>query len=256
MSNYFDNKPMTKEIKKSLSELGFNENETRVYIALTQLGEAPASQIAKKADLPRTTTISILNKLASECFLTLHQFKGTAYYWIESPQALVGKFETKIKIANDLNQQLADLYHSENHFPGAQVFDTKTSIRNFIEKTISTLPKKSLIYTIDTPSEGNYAKIFSDKIENTFLKIKNEKSISTKTLVPFGNIKTIDPKKLALQNIELKELPQNINFKASLWLIDNLLVFFSGNPPFIVAVKHPLIVSSFKSLYSFFWNGK
>lgn len=245
---------MIKEIKKNLSELGFNNNEIMVYVALTQLGEAPASKIAKKADLPRTTAISILNKLAADGYLTLHHFRGTAYYWIESPRAIVGKFETKIKIAEDLNTLLANLYRSESHFPGAQIFDTKTSIRNFIENTISNLPLRSIIYTIDTPAEGNYAKIFSDNVGDTILSKKQTRAIFTKTLVPFGCLKTIEPRKANQKNIEIRELPADINFKASLWLINNLLVLFSGNPPFVVAIKHPLIVTSLKGVYDHFWN--
>lgn len=245
---------MINEIKKSLTELGFNNNEIKVYIALTQLGEAPASKIAKKADLPRTTVISILNKLSVDGYLTMHSFRGTSYYWIESPRAIVDKFETKIKIARDLNSLLVNLYRSENHFPGAKIFDTKTSIRNFIEITISSLPKKSVIYTIDTPAEGNYRKIFSDRIGDSILNKKKTKDIQTKTLVPAGSLKNIDPQKITQQNIEIKELPANLDFRASLWLIDNLLVLFSGNPPFVVAIKHPLLVSSFKSIYSYLWN--
>ena len=56
----------SKTIAKQLTELGFNSNEARVYVALTQLGEANATNIAKKADLPRTTAISILQKLEKE----------------------------------------------------------------------------------------------------------------------------------------------------------------------------------------------
>lgn len=245
---------MTKEIRKNLLELGFNNNEAKIYIALTQLGEAPASQIAKKADLQRTTAISILNKLAIEGYLTLHHYRGVTYYWIESPKAISGVFETKIKIAEELNSLLVNIYRSENHFPGAQIFDTKTSIRNFIEKTISLMPKKGIIFTIDTPSEGNYSKIFSDKIENTILSKKKRGDIITKTLVPFGSIKNIKPQKISLQNIIIKELPRGVDFKASLWFIDNLVVLFSGNPPFIVAVKHPLIVAGLKTIYDYFWD--
>jgi sugar-specific transcriptional regulator TrmB len=50
-------------IQKKLKELGFNDNETKVYLSITKLGESSSANIAKKADLPRTTTISILEKL-------------------------------------------------------------------------------------------------------------------------------------------------------------------------------------------------
>ena len=53
-------------ITRQLKELGFNDNEANVYVALTRLGEANATNIAKKSDLPRTTVISILQKLEKE----------------------------------------------------------------------------------------------------------------------------------------------------------------------------------------------
>ncbi|NTW22474.1 helix-turn-helix domain-containing protein [Candidatus Falkowbacteria bacterium] len=245
---------MLSEIKKSLAELGFNHNEIKVYVALTQLGEAPAAQIAKKAGLPRTTAISILAKLAEENYLTQHRYRGVTYYWVESPQAIASAFETKIKVANDLNSLLTDLYRSETHFPYAQVYDTKNSIRNFIEKFIAAQPKKSTIYTIDTPSAGNYSKIYSEQIGSSMLSKKQVRGISTRTLVPHGSIGTINPAKLAAQKIELRELPKEIDFKASFWLAQNQLVHFSGNPPFAVVIKHPLIVKSFESIYDFLWK--
>jgi len=52
-----------KAVRKKLLELGFSRNEAKTYIVLTQLGEANATDIAKKSGLPRTTVISILRKL-------------------------------------------------------------------------------------------------------------------------------------------------------------------------------------------------
>ncbi|XLQ20532.1 MAG: helix-turn-helix domain-containing protein [Candidatus Moraniibacteriota bacterium] len=40
---------MSQKIKKYLRELGFSKNEQKIYIALTELGEASASIIAKKS---------------------------------------------------------------------------------------------------------------------------------------------------------------------------------------------------------------
>ena len=155
---------MNNEIKNSLKNLGFRNNEIKVYMALTSLGEANAAEIAKKADLPRTTAISILEKLKEDNYLTTHKYRGTTSYWIESPQTLVNIFEHKIDIANSLGELLNKEYRQEAHFPFAETYDTKTGIRQYIEKFLCKLNKNSTIYTIDSPKSGNYAKIFSDKM--------------------------------------------------------------------------------------------
>ena len=245
---------MIKQIKNSLKELGFNNNEVKIYVALTQLGEATAAQIAKKADLPRTTTISILTKMRDQNYLTIHKYRGTTYYWIESPKTLAGALEQKQAVAEDLGNMLSDLYRTQSTFPSAQVFDTKSGIKNFISKTIAEMDKKSTIYTIDTPEVGNYAKIYPDNIYNLFLAQKKKKQIQTKTLIPYGTFKKIKSSKLKQQNIEIREMPEGIKFQASLWLTKNQLVHFSGMPPFIASIKHELVVLSIKSLYNYLWN--
>jgi sugar-specific transcriptional regulator TrmB len=245
---------MVKKIADILKELGFKENETRVYVSLTQLGEATAAQVAKKADIPRTTAISVLEKLKGENYLTTNRYKGVTYYWVESPKTIVDSFENKVEAAKGLNGLLTDLYRCESNFPYAQVYDTKTGIKQFVEKTLISLKKKSIIYTIDSPNKGNYTKIYSENVENTMAKQKMKKGIVTYTLVPYGSFSKIADYKTENQVIKIREMPAGINFAASLWFIDDMIVHFSGNPPFVAAIKHEAIARSMKSVYDFLWN--
>lgn len=245
---------MEKEIKTTLAELGFKPNEIKVYLALTKLGESPASRVAKKADLPRTTVISILEKLAADGMLSTHKYKGAFYYWIESPKTLQQIFENKIKIAAGLGDLLSSLYHTEANFPHAEIFDSKKSVRNFIERTLIDLPKKSIILTIDAAGEGNYEKIFSGDIGRTLIDLKNKKQLTTKTLIPADRFQTINPDKLSQQSIIIRELPAGLNFQASLWIIGDKLVLFSGTPPFIVSISNKIITTSVKSIFDYLWN--
>ncbi len=245
---------MIKKIRRNLKELGFSHNEIKVYIALTQLGEAKASEIAKKADLPRTTIISILDKLRESNYITTHRYKGITYYWIESPKILANILEHKINIANNLGELLSDLYRTETHFPVAQIYDTKNGIGNFIKKALTSLRKKSYIYTIDALLAGNYTKIFSDNARDTVTKIKRDREITTYTLIPYNSFNSITQDKISKQNIIIREMPEDIKFRASLWIIDDFIAHFSGNPPFLVTIKHEKIVFSIKSLFDFLWS--
>ncbi|MFA4942105.1 MAG: helix-turn-helix domain-containing protein [Patescibacteria group bacterium] len=245
---------MIKDLKNYLKELGFNKNEASVYLALAKLGEAKASQVAKLADLPRTTAISILNKLAEENYITTHIYKGVMSYWIESPQVLLDILNAKLVVAEKLKEILPTIYHVDGHFPFAKFFDTKNGIKNFIEKTLNGLEKGAIIYTIDTPNEGNYSKIFSDDLRDIISDIKKRKGIITKTLVPSGSFAGISQDKLSRQNIIIKELPESLKFQGSLWLINDLLINFSGNPPFLSAIRQNSIVDGIKNLYTFLWS--
>lgn len=245
---------MFREIKKSLKDLGFSENETKVYVALTVLGESTAAKVAKKADLPRTTVISILEKMEGRNYLSTHMYRGTTYYWIESPRTIKESLLNRAKIADSLNLLLTEIYRKEAHFPHGYIYDTKSGIKAFVEKALINLKDKSIIYTIDSPGQGNYSKIYSDNFGISLNELKKKKNIQTLTLVPHGSAEAVDPQKIKAQSMTLRELPAGIKFKASFWIMGDMAVLFSGNPPFVSAVRHDAIVESLKSLYDFLWN--
>jgi sugar-specific transcriptional regulator TrmB len=244
---------MEKDLKKKLKELDFSDNEISVYLALTKLGESPASKIAKKADLPRTTVISILENLEKNNYLSIQKYKGLTYYWIESPKAIKAQLLNKVKLAEELDGMLTELYRAEADFPGAQIYDTVSGIKKFVENLLNSLDKKTVIYTIDSPGNNNYLKIFSENFSDIMIDLKNKKSIATRSLIPSGAFQGINKRKLASQNIILREMPEAINFNSSLWIINDLLVLFSGRYPFVVATKHKIITESLKSVYDFIW---
>lgn len=242
------------DIEHQLKELGMNPNEIRVYVALTQLGEAPASIVAKKANMPRTTAISILEKFRLENLISTHRYRGVTRYWIESPRVLEQSFLQKATIAEGLGKALSDLYRSEASFPLAEIYDTKSSIRKFIERTIAHMKQRSIMYTIDTPHEGNYNKIYSETIEKTIHVMKRKRDIFTRTLIPCGSFADIPAHKLKNQNIQTREMPSGLEFSGSLWIVGLTVVHFSGNPPFAVALRHERITFGMKGMFDFLWN--
>lgn len=253
LSKFFDD-TMSNDLRTALRELGLTKNEVDVYVALTQQGEAPAAAIAKRVGLPRTTTIGILERFQEQALITSHTYRGKLYYWIESPHVLVEHYQQKVALAEQLRGELAGLYRTHSAFPFARVYDTKRSIGRFIEKLLTSATRKSVICTIDTPSAGNYRKIYGDNVERVILKLKREKQLTTHTLVPFGDAQHIDAEKIRLQRITIRELPPGLDFAASVWLIGDVVVHFSGVPPFAVVVRHPQIVHGMRALFQHFWT--
>lgn len=245
---------MIKAISKRLRELGFNRNETAVYVALTQLGEANATDIAKKADLPRTTALSILGKLENEKYISIQRYKGRSMFWIESPKMLSESFMSRARQAEELGSLLADLYRSEADFPYAKIYDTKVGIRSFIEKVILEAEKGSEILTFESPNSGNYQRILSREFFYSMLDMKRERRISTRSLIPAGSAKAIDAEKTGRQEIVLREMPEAMEFRASFWIVKDTLVLFSGKYPFVVAINHRIITGSMKSIFEYLWG--
>jgi len=243
---------MIKNAKDCLKELDFGKNEIEVYLALVKLGEAKASQIAKAADLPRTTAISILAKFLDSSYITSSVYRGATSYWIESPNSILETLQNRISYAEKLKAIIPDLYHIDGRFPTSKIIDTKSGIKNFITKALGGLNDGSLIQTIDTPREGNYKKIFSEEVEGFLNEIKKKKKLQTNILVPAGSLADINKQKIN-KAISIKEMPIGLIFSGSIWLMGNSLVLFSGNPPFLVEIKHKAVINGFRGLYQFLW---
>ncbi|OGN10278.1 MAG: hypothetical protein A3J46_00575 [Candidatus Yanofskybacteria bacterium RIFCSPHIGHO2_02_FULL_41_11] len=237
-----------------LKDLGLSPSEIRAYVALTKLGEAPASQVAKAAGMPRTTAISILEKLKEDNLVSSHKYRGRYFYWIESPDVFVESLLSRAEVAKEMSLSLKDLYRADGTFPATEIYDSQKGIRSFIEKLLGSLKTGSVIYTIESPGKGNYSKIYPEKIEKTILLQKKKKRINTLSLIPNGSYKLIDNFKLDSQDITIKELPAGFDFSSSVWLVGDKLVHFSGNPPYIAAIRHEKIVESMKNLFDFLWS--
>jgi sugar-specific transcriptional regulator TrmB len=245
---------MEKDIQKTLQELGLRESEARVYIALTKLGEASASRVAKKSSLSRTTTISILDRLTDDGYISRHKQGGRYQYWIESPKVLTEVLEERVQRAKELQGILGALYRSDTKTVSAEVYDNKKSIQRFTEKLLQTLPAASDIWTIDSPQKKNYQAVFSDSFQSTLLRVKKKKRMHTRALIPKKGEQYVKREELKGQSIEVRVLPEEVGFEASVWILEDSVILFSGTQPLVVRVRHPLICQSMKSIVKFLWN--
>ena len=84
--------------------------------------------------------------------------------------------------------------------------------------------------------------------------LKKKKGVVTHTLVPYGAYKTIVPKILEIQPIVIREMPENLHFSASLRILKDTVVLFSGRRPFSVAIRQKLITESLKGIFDFLWS--
>lgn len=87
---------------QDLAELGLTERESKVYLALVQLGAAGASDIQKMAEVPKSKIYEILQKLIDKglCLEKSHGY-GKKYQAVDPTKALHGLIR---KREDELNQ--------------------------------------------------------------------------------------------------------------------------------------------------------
>ena len=92
-----------------LRELGFSERETKVYIALLELGSSKAGPISAKSGLPHTKVYETLDKLQEKGLVNFIIVSKTKHYEAADPKELLNLLDERrrryLEILTDLEQK-------------------------------------------------------------------------------------------------------------------------------------------------------
>lgn len=80
-------------LEKELQEIGLQEKEAKVYIAMLELGRATAQDIAKKAEVNRATTYFVMENLMKKGLASAIDEGPRQYFLPEDPSQLEAIFE-------------------------------------------------------------------------------------------------------------------------------------------------------------------
>ncbi len=143
-----------------LQKLGLTQYESQALIALTKLGTAEASRIAKVSNVPQSKIYEIMRQLERKGIITTEEMKGSANYYrflVEPSQAIIQlqeNYTKPIRLASERAQSdLAKVYGTlgdETHLQH-ELWTIKGVVR--IIKTIEEMMEsaQSLVFHNFTP---------------------------------------------------------------------------------------------------------
>ena len=100
------------KIIDTLSDLGLTSYEAKVFVALTQLGEASVGEIYPQADVPRSAVYGVLDKLQKKGMIEISHGKPTKYRAL-NPDIALGKLERAFTDARDYTvEALTEIHNS------------------------------------------------------------------------------------------------------------------------------------------------
>ena len=97
------------DITRILKEIGFNDNEVKLYLALIRFGQKPISFLAKKTNLNRGLAYTILHDLVEKGLATKQSKGRVQYFSAMEPEQLLAHLESKKKLIS--TQQELSLIH-------------------------------------------------------------------------------------------------------------------------------------------------
>jgi sugar-specific transcriptional regulator TrmB len=154
---------MEKELIQILISLGLTDKESKVYLAATEAGTSPVSQIAQKAGINRVTTYDILEKLKQRGLISHFTKKQIKYFTATKAETLLEEFE---KRTNSLRVALPKLKKltGETAHPRVRYFEGLEGIKAIYADTL-TSKTEILNYSNSEEIRKNWPKYDTEYVE-------------------------------------------------------------------------------------------
>ena len=127
---------MTRTLRTALTHIGLSEKSAAIYLGLLSLGEATASEIAKRSGLKRTTVYNIIPELLAQGAIRTALRRGRRVYFVEDTRHLREAFEHKLALVDGLLPELAKLHRVLGNRTKVFAFEGERGVRDFFLDTI------------------------------------------------------------------------------------------------------------------------
>ncbi len=237
-----------------LSSLGITKKETQLYLALLELGEATATDIAKRAKIKRTTAYNILPSLIERGFIQTTQKRGIKYFFIEDVKSILSREEERV---NKIKSILPKLQALHNIFPQKPIVTIHEGLEGF-----------KYIYNdfLKTTIPGDFVRVYagikelfelvSKDLLVEFMHKRIKSKIQTRIIT---NLKEFSPDIDLNSKSALRETKfftgNNVNFHGETIIYNGKVAFISYKEDYLgVIVESQQIYQMHKAVFDELWE--
>lgn len=248
--------------EKQFLQLGFNNNEKEVYLAVLRAGKIPVHRVASLTSINRTTVYSIAKKLSDLGLISEDKGQKVSYLVAEPPEkllAIIEKEENEIQekklSVNVLITELSAIKSEKQYSVPRIKFIEETDLSEYLygqSKTWSdSLNKYDSTWWGYHDSSATTA--YGDWI-NWCWKQPFSQSVKVKF---FSNNNEVEGQMNELHSNRLtKPLPTGTEFDSSLWIVGDyvLMVQTRMRPHYLVEIHDEVLARNQRALFKGLWS--
>ena len=124
------------EIKGVLQQFGLTGKKADVYLAALELGSSSVIEIAKKAQIKRTTCFDILQDLMTEGLIS-ETIKGKKRLFVgEDPEKIQRNLKNKERLFSEILPQLQSIHNVKGSKPKIRFYEGKEGLKEVYADTL------------------------------------------------------------------------------------------------------------------------
>lgn len=145
---------------KKLQDIGFSEEEAKIYLAVLKLGIAKVSDISRETNVARTSVYNHLSQLLEKNYLKKTKNQGAKYLIANEPKIILDNQEEKIENFSKILPMLEKLAGLPEKKPTVEFSDVRQGLLNINDAILKAGNKKNPVYVIESGSAvGAYVDI-------------------------------------------------------------------------------------------------
>ncbi|EKE14232.1 MAG: Transcriptional regulator, TrmB [uncultured bacterium] len=242
-----------------ITNLGLDDKEARVYLAVLELGSETASKIAKKAEVDRVNSYNMLTSLKNRGLISEVEKSGVKYFSAESPEKLLslGK-ETKEKIETNLTMlqsflpNFLSLYKTgETRKPKVRFYEGKKGYLSVYKGILEDKPKEFLAIV----NYAEFKKLVDVQYEEAWVKQRIKLGIKLRWL-DFDSPSLRQERQEKNKKLrQIKFLPNKYKCSGGLFIYPHKLIFFSTSEEFMaVVIENEELAKFSRMVFELLWK--
>jgi HTH-type transcriptional regulator, sugar sensing transcriptional regulator len=244
-------------LEKELTLLGLTGEESKVYLAILELGGAFVSSIARRAKVNRSTCYHTLENLTKKGLVSSYQRGKVLHFVAEDPTRFTQMAEERVQKTKDLIPELLSITNTLAFKPKIRFYEGTEGIKSIFEDVLAT-KDQVLGYTNLKAMGGLFPEYFKQ-----FCHKKVALNIKTRYIAPATEegVDMIDayyPKKYDPNLLEILMVnPKEFNFQNEIAIYGKKVAIISLNPDELIGliVESKTFADSMKSFFDLAWLG-
>jgi len=239
------------EVNDVLKQIGLNEKQASVYLALLELGTATVHPIATKAGIKRPTTYLVLDELQAKGMVSVVPREKKALYTAESPEKIISDLNKKQELVKRFMPNMLALYNAKKDKPQVLLFEGKEGVGQVYDKIFAS-PEVDFFSTI-TDVFAMFPDMPKVLIARTQARQMKVREILTQTPADMEYLTWMKRGEYYQSRLAPKNFPEFLTDSA---IFRNSVAFFSFKPQvFAVQIDSKEVSQSLRVLYELAWRG-
>ncbi|HEY1074282.1 MAG TPA: helix-turn-helix domain-containing protein [Patescibacteria group bacterium] len=237
------------DLVQSLQEIGLQEREIKIYLALLELGESTVLPLSKQSGIKRTYCYDILPLLQEKGLVSFIERNGRRHYSAEDPakieQLLKGRLERFIGILPDLRS----IYGQSPNKPRVRYYEGDDVGKEIVDE----LARSKSFDAISSPDHLNKY-IGKSLLEELAVQMVKRGTVS-RELYTRGALPVTWPKLYKKPLQEVRYLPEGVTMQNDILIYGKKLVLISYEQQVHgLVIEGSAIVDAHKQLFELLWK--